>query len=485
MGAPRAEVNLAQEREHHRSGLFEQAAVRMLRNILLRHLSVWLLTAPLTVSQVMADLELSASLVARVTDEVDADASRLVDIFKDIHQNPELGMMEVRTAGIVASELSALGYEVKTGIGNTGVVGVLRNGEGPTVMYRADMDALAVEEATGLPYASTTVVKRADGEVVPVSHMCGHDAHTTWLISVAKTLASVKDTWRGTLVLVAQPAEEPLTGAKAMVADGLFTRHGIPEPDYYLAQHSMPFPTGTIITSPNTLMAGTEQLEVTFHGVGGHGSAPHYAKDPVVMAAMAILQYQTIISRIIDPSETAVLTVGAVNGGIDANVIPEDVSLKLNLRFFDNEVHEQLTSAIRSISNGIAQSYGMPEERFPEMETQALSTPLVNTATLVDRLVGMLNQASEAGVENVVTDLPPFTGSEDAHLLVDALDGVEFAFLFIGAADKQVFAKAQAEGKQVPFSNHSPFYQIDLKAIPLGAKVAALSLLEVLNKAQP
>jgi hippurate hydrolase len=184
---------------------------------------------------------LPASLVAKVVSEVDGDASRLITLFKDLHQNPELSMMEARTAGIVARELTALGYEVKTEIGGTGVVGVLHNGDGPVVMYRADMDANAVEEATGLPYASTRFVRREDGESVPVSHMCGHDAHTTWLISVAKTLAALKDAWRGTLVLLAQPAEETLAGAKAMVSDGLFTTHGIPKPDYLLAQHTTPF----------------------------------------------------------------------------------------------------------------------------------------------------------------------------------------------------------------------------------------------------
>lgn len=428
-----------------------------------------------------AESALPEELVSRLVSVVDQDRERLVTIFKDLHQNPELGMMETRTAGIVARELKALGFEVTTGIGVTGVVGVLKNGDGPTVMYRADMDANAVKEETGLPYASTRRMTREDGEEVPVAHMCGHDAHTTWLIAVAKVMVALKDSWNGTLVLLAQPAEETLSGAKAMVNDGLYSRHDIPEPDYLLALHTAPFPTGTIITNPTTLMAGTEQLDVTFYGEGGHGSAPHWAKDPVVMAAMAIVQYQSIVSRIVDPSEPAVLTVGSIHGGLAANIIPDSVQLKINLRFFDNEVHRQLNEGIASINDSVARSYGMPEDRLPEMASRSHSTPLVNSPALVERVAGVLSTTEGIGVDQVLAEFPPITGSEDAHLLVDTVEEAQVAFLFIGIADPKVFAQARAEGKQIPYSTHSPFYKVELEAIPVGAKVAASSLLKLMG----
>jgi len=225
---------------------------------------------------------LPTSLINEVSSAVDQDAPRLDRIFKDLHQNPELGFMEERTAGIVARQLEELGYEVMTGIGVTGVVGVLRNGEGPTVMYRADMDANAVEEATGLPYASTTRVIR-DNEDVPVAHLCGHDAHVTWMLGMARVMVELKEQWHGTLILVAQPAEEPILGAKAMVADGLYRRLNeakVPPPDYLVGLHTAPIPTGTLMTRPGDINAGTDQLDVTFHGIGGHGSMPHLTKDP-------------------------------------------------------------------------------------------------------------------------------------------------------------------------------------------------------------
>lgn len=232
------------------------------------------------------------------------DQGRLIEIFKDIHQNPELGFMETRTAGIVEKELKSLGYEVKTGIGETGVVGILKNGNGPTVMYRADMDANAVKETTGLPYASTKVVKRDDGSETPVMHACGHDAHVTWMLGVAKLMAEHKDLWKGTLIMVGQPAEEPILGAEAMVNDGLYTTHGVPKPDYLFGLHTAPVGVGLVAAATGVRMAGTDQIDITFHGVGGHGSMPNLTKDPVVMAASAVMQYQAIVSRGIDPKNS-------------------------------------------------------------------------------------------------------------------------------------------------------------------------------------
>ena len=205
--------------------------------------------------------------------------------------------MEARTAALVAKELTSLGFELQIGIGKTGVVGVMHNGAGPTVMYRADMDANAVEEITGLPYASKVRVKREDGSETFVAHMCGHDAHVTWMLAMAKVMAGMKQDWSGTLILVGQPAEEPILGAKAMIDDGFYTKYKVPVPDYFVGIHTAPGPTGVIANVGGVRMAGTDQIDILFHGVGGHGSMPQLAKDPVAMAALAVVEYQMIVSQ--------------------------------------------------------------------------------------------------------------------------------------------------------------------------------------------
>jgi hippurate hydrolase len=430
-------------------------------------------TTGATVEPTRVSAELSASAQAII----DEDNARVTGIFKDIHQNPELGFMEKRTAGIVARELESLGFEVKTGIGKTGVVGVLRNGEGSTVLYRADMDANAVEEMTGLPYASEVRVKREDGGEVPVAHMCGHDAHVAWMLGVAKALVDVKAEWSGTLVMVGQPAEEQLEGAQAMIDDGLYVEHGMPTPDFMLALHTVPLPVGKVANVAGVRMAGTDQIDVTFHGVGGHGSSPQFAKDPVLMAAMAVVQYQAIISRIIDPQKAAVLTVGSIQAGTDNNVIPSTALVKINLRWFSETVREQMINGIRAISESIARAYGLPDDMMPTMVMKGTSTPLVNDATLVKRLQHPLEQL--VGEEQVVTDFPTTTGSEDAHLLLGAQQDVPLAYLVVGVAAPEAFAKA---GNKPPYYNHSSDYKVELDAIPFGTKVGTIAALELLAK---
>jgi hippurate hydrolase len=424
-------------------------------------------------------MRLSPELMERITTSIDQDGTRLVEIFKDIHRNPELGFMETRTAEIVARELGALGYEVKTGIGVTGVVGILRNGDGPTVMYRADMDANAVEEATGLDYASTVRVTRPDGAEVPVAHMCGHDAHVTWMLGVAKVMSETTDEWSGTLIFVGQPAEEPITGAAAMVADGLYTTHGVPVPDYLLALHTAPVGTGLVAARSGTIMAGTDQIDVTFHGVGGHGSMPHLTKDPVVMAAYAVTEYQAIVARVLPPLETGVLTVGSIQAGTDNNVIPSDALVKVNIRYFTPEIRQQMIDAIVAVSNGIATTYGMPPDRLPTIVMKGNSPALVNDAEVVDKLQAPL--ASLVGDANLVTEFPPATGSEDAHLLRGDNPDVKVAYMAVGIAEPALFQAAVADGRLFPFSAHNPNFVVDLNAIPLGAKVGAVSVFELLS----
>lgn len=424
---------------------------------------------------------LSDELILRIKTSIQADTPRLVDIFKDIHQNPELGFTEFRTSKIIADEFTRLGYKVETGMGKTGVVGILENGAGPKVMYRADMDALPVEEKTGLPYASTKVVKAADGSETHVGHMCGHDAHVTWMLAAAKVMVEMKDKWNGTLIFIGQPAEELIEGGSAVANDGLYTTYGVPVPESLVAMHTAPFPVGLVGARGGTMHAGTDQIDITFYGVGGHGSTPQYAKDPIVMAAMAIVEYQMIVSRIIAPDEMGVVTVGAVQAGMANNVIPDHAVLKVNLRFFSMEVRETMLTAIKNINEGIARTYGMPEDKMPTMVMKGHSPPLVNDDAVMAKLQPTLRKL--LGDNNVVTQFPAATGSEDAHMLrADHEKDIAMAYLAVGVADPGVFAQARKEGKEVPYAPHNPNYIVDLKAIPVGAEIGTSAILELLVK---
>jgi hippurate hydrolase len=278
---------------------------------------------------------------------------------------------------------------------------------------------------------------------------------------------------------VAQPAEETIEGARAMLDDGLYTSQGVPEPDYYLALHTLPVPIGYVLGTSGRFNTGTEHIDVTFHGIGGHGSSPHLAKDPVVMAGLAIVQYQTIASRIIDPMESAVLTIGAVHAGIDNNVIPTEATLKLKLHFSSAEVHDRMVDAIVSISNGIAESYDVPEDMMPTIVHKGYAPPVVNTPDYMDRIHEVLEEADF--VESVFSGIQ-VPGSDDAGALIEDVEGVRGAYLMIGTVNHEMFAQAQAEGKMFPFSPHEPTYQIDLEGIPYGTKLATLLVMDVLTK---
>jgi amidohydrolase len=416
-----------------------------------------------------------------IAQAVAKDSARWIEMFKDIHANPELGFMEVRTAGIVAKELKSLGYEVKEGIGKTGVVGILRNGAGPVVMYRADMDCNSVKETTGLEYASTQIVRKPDGNETPVMHACGHDAHTTWLMGVAKVMVQMKDKWKGTLVFVAQPAEEAILGAEAMVNDGMYNKYGVPEPDYLYGMHTAPIPTGIVALAKGVRMAGTDQIDVVFKGVGGHGSTPQLTKDPIVMAASAIMQYQAIVSRGIDPQRAAVLTVGSVQAGSDNNVIPATALVKINLRWFDENDRKLMIEGIKRINEGIAHAYNLPESMIPSMTKKGWSYPLVNS----DTLTALVTYAFRTIVpeNNIIKEdkLPAVMGSEDFHHLVVHNQKKNYCYVNVGTAKPELFHAAVKQGKTVPFNGHNGDYQVDLDAIPFGVKIATASLLEIFN----
>jgi hippurate hydrolase len=419
---------------------------------------------------------ISSALLARVQAAVDTDTTRLTAVFKDLHQHPEIGFTETRTASIVAKQLRALGFSVTENVGKTGVVGVLKNGAGPTVWYRADMDANSVREATGLPYAATAKQRLADGSEIDVMHACGHDAHVTWLLGMAKAMIATKDAWSGTLVVYGQPAEEPGLGAQAMVNDKLWER-GFPKPDFAFGAHTAPGPVGVISSSPGVRMAGTDQLDITFHGVGGHGSTPQMTIDPVVMASQAVLAYQTIVSRTLDPQSAAVLSVGSIVVGRDNNVIPDVALLKLNLRWFTADVRDQMLKRIDEINRGIAIAAGVSDSQMPTRLMKGNAGPLVNDPALVARV----NPSLEAlmGKGRVIDQFPAVMGSEDFQEAFKPLN-TPYSFMLIGVAPPEMFAKARAAGKPFPYSNHNPDFFVDLAAIPIGAKVGAIAVLSIL-----
>jgi len=417
-----------------------------------------------------------------INNAVDKDTEELTAIFKDIHQNPELGFMEVRTAGIIANQFKALGYEVTEGIGKTGVIGLMKNGDGPIVMYRADMDSNAVKETTGLPYASEKVVKLPDGSETPVMHACGHDAHVTWMIGVAKFFAQNKNLWKGTVIFVGQPAEEPILGAEAMVNDGLYSKHNIPEPDYLFGIHTAPIAVGMVAAATGVRMAGTDQLDVTFHGVGGHGSTPNLSKDPIVMAASAIMQYQAIVSRGIDPKNSAVITVGSVQAGTDNNVIPSSALLKVNLRWFEEKDRETMINGIKRINEGIAHAYNLPEELYPTIKMKGYSYPLDNSEGLT-KVVQQSLQGIVKKPQNILKEdiLPSIMGSEDFHHLVIHNENKNYCYIQVGVAEPERFKESFKQGK-LPFNAHNGNFEVDLAAIPYGTKVGITSMLAIFNK---
>ncbi len=422
----------------------------------------------------------AAALAATPVDAlVAADESRLLGIFKDVHAHPELSLQESRTAALVADEFRRLGYEVTTGIGKTGVTGVLRNGPGPVVMFRADMDALPVTEESGLPYASTQTGTTLSGIESGIAHVCGHDANVTWLIGVANVMMKLKSQWSGTLVLVGQPAEEAYNGAEGMVRDGLYDK--VPKPSAIVASHTNPlWPAGAVGLAQGRRLAGADQLTVVIKGIGGHGSTPNASIDPVVMSAAAIQAYQTIISRRIEQTEPAVLTVGAVNAGTVGNIIPDTATLRLSLRWYEPRVREQMIAMVKQMTDAIATGNGVPADRMPEYRDARSITPVVND----DGLVAVARPALVAalGKSNVYPGLPPQMGSEDFQMLGAPIAGVKILYLEVGVAKPGVVAAYLKDGAYPPYVNHHPKFQVELPAIAAGVRANSAVLLSLLKK---
>ena len=373
-------------------------------------------------------------------------------LYIDLHKHPELSFQETRTAGIAATHLRDLGLEVTEGVGITGVVGVLTNGEGPVVWLRADMDALPVVEETGLAYASTASGVDPDGNTVGVMHACGHDMHVTAMIGAVERLVAERAQWSGTVVVVIQPAEEYGAGARAMLDDGALDR--FPRPDVVLGQHVTPLPAGTIGVRPGPQMSASDGIQVVLHGRGGHGSRPHSTIDPIVMAASTIMRLQTVVSREVDPHDLAVVTVGAIHAGTKNNIIPAEATLQLSLRYPDEQLREKVIEKVERVIRAEAMASGA--EREPEISTLHKLPATINDADATARVISAFR-----GVfgEQSVIDPGLFTGSEDVSWFArDA--GVPLVFWFWGGVDPKVYADAVANDtvdKDVP-TNHSPFY---------------------------
>jgi hippurate hydrolase len=375
----------------------------------------------------------------------------LESLYTDVHAHPELSMQETRTAALAADRLRAAGYEVTTGIGGTGVVGLLRNGDGPTVMLRADMDALPVEEMTGLPYASKLRATNREGKTVPVMHACGHDMHVAWLVGATTLLAQARDSWRGTVMAVFQPAEETAEGAQAMLADGLFDR--FPKPDIVLGQHVMVGPAGSIGGRAGAITSAADSLQIRLFGRGAHGSMPQASIDPVVMAAATVLRLQTIVSRELAADEAAVVTIGALQAGTKENVIPDDAIIKLNVRTFDAGVRKRVLAAIERIANAEAAASGAP--RPPEITTLDHYPLGVNDAAASTRVGDAFRQHFTS---DRVRQVGAASASEDFGSFGTAW-GVPSMFWFVGGTDPGVYATAKASGEvnKIP-TNHSPYF---------------------------
>ncbi|WP_406407471.1 M20 family metallopeptidase [Streptomyces halstedii] len=405
---------------------------------------------------------------------LDGIRTELEDLYKDLHRHPELGLREHRTAGKAADALRSSGYEVTDGIGGTGVVAVLANGEGPVVMARADMDALPVRERTGLPYASTVTYTDEDGTEQPVMHACGHDVHVTSLIGCAQLMSRARDAWKGTFVALFQPSEENGDGADAMIADGLTSK--APRPDVVLAQHVLPYPAGYVGTRTGSFLSAADNLRVTVHGRGAHGSMPQSAVDPVVLAAMIVVRLQTIVSRELAATTPAVVTVGSVHAGTGPNVIPDSAVIQLNVRTYDDASRTQVLDAVERIVKAECQASRSPKE--PRIERISSFPPTVNDEAPTRRVA----EAFAAYFGDAAHTIDPQTASEDMSEIPRAF-GAPFTYWGIGGTDPGLYAAAEEKGtlaQDVPVNHSSAFAPVVQPTLDTGVSaltVAALAWL--------
>jgi len=410
--------------------------------------------------------------------KIDAEYPSLDAIYKDLHAHPEVSFTEKRTPALLAQELRAAGFEVTEHVGNTGIVAVLKNGAGPTLMIRADMDALPIKELTGLPYASTVVAPDFTGKEQPAMHACGHDSHVTALIGAGRTLAALRDRWSGTLVLIGQPAEEIGGGARAMLKDGLFTK--FPRPDNVIAFHvGGDSPAGTVATLEGPSYANVDSIDILVRGIGGHGARPQSTRDPIVLASEIVLALQTIVSRELKPGTPAVVTIGAIHGGTKRNIIPAEVRLELTLRSYSDEVAQHLLASIKRIAENTARAAGVPDDLLPVITVEQTRTPFTyNDPALTRRLAGVFATwfpAAQLGTAEAGTY------GEDFSEYGRTQPRIPISIFWVGGSDPQVLADAAAKGQLAP-SNHSAYWaplpEPTIKTAVTALSAAALDLLQ-------
>ena len=398
----------------------------------------------------------------------------LEELFIHFHENPELSFREFATAERLASELRALGYEVTEGVGGTGIVALLENGAGPTVMLRADMDGLPVEEQSGLPYASSLRQVDIAGIEQPVMHACGHDVHMTALIGTARQMAARADEWSGTLILIGQPAEERISGARAMLADGLYTR--FPKPDYALAFHvSSLHPAGKITVPLGIAYSSSDSVDMVVHGVGAHGAYPHKGIDAVLVAAQIVVTLQSVVSRTINPLEPGVITVGAIHGGTKHNIIGERVDMQLTVRSDSPATRELLLDSIDRVADGVARSLGVPDDRLPEVHRSATETtpPTINDAETAEIVRAAFLE--HFGTEIVVDRPRDGMGAEDFAYFITPEQGVKGVYFGVGGTPEGEVATAP--------SHHSPLFKIEPEpAIKSGVEAMVVGAMTLLRR---
>lgn len=410
---------------------------------------------------------------------VAADLPSLMGLYRELHASPELSGREVKTAARLAREIRSLGFKVTTGVGGTGLVAVLENGPGPVLMLRTDMDALPVTEATGLSFASTIRAKAANGVDTGVMHACGHDIHMTSWIGAARRLAAVKAQWSGTLVMIAQPAEEIGAGAAAMLKDGLYTR--FPKPTTVIAFHDGPLPAGVIGYTPGYSFANVDSVDITVRGVGGHGAYPQNTRDPIVIAARIVNALQTIVAREIDPLESAVVTVGSIHGGTKHNIIPDEVRMQLTVRSFASETRAHLLAAIARIARGEAIAAGVPEDKLPIVTIEDEETPAAfNNEPLTGRITARFR---EHFGNDRVRQVPPTMGGEDfsQYRLADP-EGIQSLLFWVGAIPQAKWDEAKGNPAALP-GLHSPYWAPDAEpTITTAVEAMTVAALDVLAK---
>ena len=420
---------------------------------------------------------------AGLADSEQKQLPALTEIYKHLHENPELSKQETQTAAFVAGELRKLGYTVTEHVGKyadgtqaEGVVAVMENGAGPRVLLRTELDALPVEEKTGLDYASHVKTTNAQGQTVGVMHACGHDLHMTVLLGVAKELVERKSQWHGTLMLIGQPAEEMIQGAAAMLRDHLYERFG--RPDFVLSEHdSSEVAAGTIAVKGGPLLASSTGINVTVRGIGGHGSAPQAGKDPIVLAAEFVLVAQTIVSRQIDPQEPAVLTVGTIHGGTKNNIIPDEVTMGLTLRTYSMAERNRIVEAVRREAKGLAEGYGVPEDRMPMVEMTESTPATINDAAMAERVRAAAIRA--LGKERV-GEAKAVMGSEDVGLFT--LDGkIPGVMYWLGASDPRKLEESRKTGVPLPGPHSALFAPVYAPAITTGVTAMTAVAMDLLK----